>query len=129
MTNPFSMGFVGVFAEPLDEARLGRIVDLWLQRYEGLEQVMERDVATLRVRRCDEVHWEKHLQFRVLNGDEFAWVYVTRDSRVIETTGMPNADDASLCLTVLVDLPGLQEIVTEKDEKRLCELEAEGLIS
>jgi len=30
---------------------------------------------------------------------------------------------------VLVDLPGLQEIVTEKDEKRLCELEAEGLIS
>lgn len=129
MTNPFSLGFVGVFDAPLSRARLELIVRAWLERYEILEQVLERDVATMRVAAADEVRWETNMQFRVLNGDEFAWVYLTRGSRVIETTGMPSPNDASLCLTLLVDLPGLQEIVTDQDEKRLTELEEQGLIS
>ncbi|MCC6352589.1 MAG: hypothetical protein IT577_01810 [Verrucomicrobiae bacterium] len=129
MTNPFSLGFVAVFREALDQERLTGFVRAWLERYEGLEQVMERDVATMRIGSPDEVRWDKHLQFRILNGDEFAWVYVSRESRIIETTGMPSPDDASLSLTLLVDLPGLQEIVTDQDEKRLEQLEAEGVIS
>ncbi|HPA19803.1 MAG TPA: hypothetical protein PLU30_18785 [Verrucomicrobiae bacterium] len=128
MVNPFSIGFVAVFEEPLGEVLLRYIVDLWLERYEGLEQVLERDVATTRVGGAGEVRWEKNLQFRVLNGDEFAWVYVTQDSRVMETTGMPGGGEASLCLELLVDLPGLKEVVADHDEARLSELEGEGLL-
>jgi len=128
MTNPFSLGFVAVFNEPLNEAQLRYLMQSWLERYERIEQVVERDVATTQVEGPDEVRWEKNLQFRILNGDEFAWVYITRDSRVIETTGMPKNEDVSLCLDLLIELPGLREIVPDNDEARLTQLEAEGLL-
>lgn len=122
------MGFVAVFDEPLNEAMLRYFVDNWLERYERIEQVVERDVATTRVEGSGEIRWEKHLQFRILNGEEFAWVYVTRDSKVMETTGMPSGEQASLCLELLLDLPGLREIVSDDNEARLSQLEGEGLL-
>lgn len=128
MANPFSLGFVAVFNEPLDEALMRYLVQSWLERYERVEQVVERDVATTQVEGTDEVRWEKNLQFRILNGDEFAWVYITRDSKVIETTGMPKNEAVSLCLDLLIELPGLREIVPDTDEARLTQLEAEGLL-
>ena len=45
----------------------------------------------------------------------------------METTGL--LDDAcTLCLDVLLELPGMAEIIDQKNDKRLDELEAEGLM-
>ncbi|MEI9998410.1 MAG: hypothetical protein WDO13_04235 [Verrucomicrobiota bacterium] len=71
--------------------------------------------------------WEPHLQFRVLNGDQFAWVYVSVDRRAIETTGFQDAE-ISLCLDVLLELPGVAEVIDERNQRRLEELERAGII-
>lgn len=128
MSNPFAMGFVARFNEPLDETRLRALIASWLDRFERLEQVVDNDVATLQVGEPGEVRWEKNMQFRILDGGQFAWVYITKGSKLIETTGMSAGDEASLCLTLLTELPGIAEIVHDNDEKRLAEMEAEGLL-
>lgn len=71
--------------------------------------------------------WETHLQFRILHGGEFAWVYLSLDRRAIETTGLAS-DQLSLCLQVLTELPGITEIISQENERRLDALEAEGII-
>jgi hypothetical protein len=84
------------------------------------------DVATLGVTKTSEILWENSMQFRVLNGDEFSWVYVTQKQRVMETTGIESSE-VSLCLDVLLELPGVTEIVDDRNERRLDQLEREGL--
>jgi hypothetical protein len=71
--------------------------------------------------------WEPHLQFRVLNGDQFSWVYVSLDKPAMETTGFQDAE-ISLCLDVLLELPNVAEVVDEKNHRRLEELEKAGII-
>ena len=46
---------------------------------------------------------------------------------VIETTGLPH-EKISLCLDILLELPGVTEIVDQHDDRRLDELERDGLM-
>jgi hypothetical protein len=68
-----------------------------------------------------------HLQFRVIQGDDVSWAYLTRNRRVIETTGLPN-EKIALCLDILLELTGVTEIVDQSDDRRLDELERDGLM-
>ncbi len=128
MSNPFSLGFVAVFRKPLDSGAISAMVGSWLGRFDRVEQVSQGDVATLPLEEPGDILWGEHVQFRVLQGDQFAWVYVTRNRRVAESTGMPAGDQVSLSLSVLTDLPGLEEIVPESDERRLEQLERDGIL-
>lgn len=120
-------GFVAVFERDLGQGQIGEIVASWLQRFEKVEQVIPGMDGTLEVAEPSEIMWEPHLQFRVLNGDQFAWVYVSVDRRAIETTGFQDAE-ISLCLDVLLELPGVAEVIDERNQRRLEELERAGII-
>lgn len=126
MGNEFSLGFVAIFEKELDKGRVEKIVISWLNRFEKLEQVASRDIATLPINSIEDICWENNLQFRVLQGGEFSWIYLTMENKVIETTGQPNGDQVSLCLTVLTELPELITIIPDSDQKRLEELEEQG---
>jgi len=120
-------GFIAVFEHPLDRARLSECVASWLKRFEKVEQVVPKMEGTLEVREPSEVMWEPHLQFRVTNGEQFAWIYVSLDRRGMETTGFQDAE-ISFCLEVLLELPDIAEVVDEKNQRRLDELEKAGII-
>jgi hypothetical protein len=45
----------------------------------------------------------------------------------METTGLPS-DQISVCLDVILGLPGLVEVIDQHDDKRLDQLEAEGMM-
>ncbi len=123
-------GYVGLFAEPLKQSRIEELVQLWLERYGKVEQTSGRgrQLLTQAIGSLGDVTWEENLQFRVLSGEQFTWVYVTQDRYVIETTGLAPAGGACLCRDVLVNLPGCNEIIDEYEDRRLDELEAEGLM-
>ena len=120
-------GFIAVFEQELDRALVAECVVSWLERFEKVEQVVPRMEGTLEVKEPSEIMWEPNLQFRVLNGEQFAWVYVSLDKRAMETTGFQDAE-ISFCLEVLLELPGVAEIVDEKNQRRLDELERAGII-
>ncbi len=120
-------GFVAVFERDLGKPHIGEIVASWLERFEKVEQVVPHMAGTLEVKEPGEIMWEPNLQFRVINADQFAWVYVSVDRRAMETTGFQDAE-ISFCLEVLLELPGLAEIVDEKNQRRLDELEKAGII-
>ncbi len=120
-------GFVAVFEKPLDRAALSECVASWLDRFEKVEQVVPKMEGTLEVKEPSEVMWEPNLQFRVLNGEQFAWIYVSLDKLAMETTGFQDAE-ISFCLEVLLELPGMAEVVDEKNQRRLEELERAGII-
>ncbi|MBX7157477.1 MAG: hypothetical protein K1X66_03725 [Verrucomicrobiae bacterium] len=122
------MGFVAVFEQALDRPRLEAILASWLNRFEKVEQVASHDVATFSIQTLKDIIWDENLQFRILNGDEFSWVYLTQNKFIIETTGQPHGDDVSLCLNLLTELPNLKTIIPDSDEKRLEELEKQGFI-
>jgi hypothetical protein len=63
----------------------------------------------------------------VIQGDDFSRAYLTRNRRVIETTGLPN-EKIALCLDILLELTGVTEIVDQSDDRRLDELERDGLM-
>jgi hypothetical protein len=128
MSNEFALGFVAVFASPLDDAAVRGWVGSWLDRFEKVEQLLGRSDATITLMAPGDLVVEEHLTFRVLNGDQFAWVYVSLGARVAETSGLPNGDQASLSLEVLMDLDGLENVVPDHDEKQLELLEAQGLL-
>jgi hypothetical protein len=120
-------GFVAVFERDLAKAHIAECVVSWVERFEKIEQVIPNGDGTLEVSAPEEIMWESNLQFRVLNGDQFAWVYVSLDKRAMETTGFQDAE-ISFCLEVLLELPGIAEIVDEKNQRRLDELERAGII-
>ena len=120
-------GFIAVFEKELDQAAISECVSSWLERFEKVEQVIPKMEGTLEVKSLDEIMWEPHLQFRVLNGDQFSWVYVSLDKRGMETTGFQDAE-ISFCLEVLLELPNVAEIIDEKNQRRLDELERVGII-
>lgn len=125
-----SKGFVGLFSTPLGKEQVTEIVSEWIARFEALEQVIPNqghDIAALRLKSAADVMWEANLQFRILNGEDFAWAYITMERQVIETTGLPN-ENISLCLDALLELPHLAEIIDQHNERRLDELEANGLM-
>jgi len=123
-------GYFGLFERPFDKDRVRQAVALWLEQFGGLEQVCpgpESGNATLTIRSQEEIFWEDHLQFRVIAGEAFCWVYLSLGRVVIETSSLPQEGN-TLALDVLVDLPGLLEVIDERNDKRLDQLEAEGLI-
>jgi hypothetical protein len=120
-------GFIAVFEEALGQPGILECVASWLDRFEKVEQVIPKMEGTLEVKEPGEIMWEPNLQFRVLNGEQFAWVYVSLDKRAMETTGFQDAE-ISFCLEVLLELPGVAEVIDEKNQRRLDELEKAGLI-
>jgi hypothetical protein len=120
-------GFVAVFEHELDRALISECVVSWLERFERLEQVVPNDSGTLEVKEPSELMWEPNLQFRITKGDCFAWIYLTLDKRAMETTGFQDGE-ISFCLEVLLELPAVAEIVDEKNQRRLEELEKAGII-
>ncbi len=120
-------GFVAVFGKELDRERIGECVDSWLERFEKVEQVAPSSEFTLELKESKDILWDANLQFRVGNGDQFAWVYLTLDKTAMETTGFADAE-ISFCLEVLLELPDVTEIVDEKNQRRLDQLEKAGII-
>jgi hypothetical protein len=120
-------GFIAVFEEALGREAISECIASWRERFEKIEQVIPRMEGTLEVREPGEIMWEPNLQFRVLNGEQFAWVYMSLDKRAMETTGFQDAE-ISFCLEVLLELPGVAEVIDEKNQRRLEELEKAGII-
>jgi hypothetical protein len=115
-------GFIAVFESALGKAQISECVESWIERFEKVEQVIPKMEGTLEVKGPKEIMWEPNLQFRVLNGEQFAWVYVSLDKLAMETTGFQDAE-ISFCLEVLLELPGVAEVIDEKNQRRLEELE------
>ncbi len=120
-------GFIAIFEDALDRGAISECIASWLARFEKVEQVIPGMEGTLEVKEPSEVMWEPNMQFRVMNGEQFAWVYVSLDKRAIETTGFQDAE-ISFCLEVLLELPGVAEVIDEKNQRRLDELEKAGII-
>jgi len=120
-------GFVAVFERDLTQADIAECVTSWIERFEKVEQVIPNVDGTLEVKEPVQIMWEPNLQFRVMNGEQFAWVYVSQDKRAMETTGFQDAE-ISFCLEVLLELPRVAEVVDEKNQRRLDELERAGII-
>jgi hypothetical protein len=125
-----SRGYVAIFAESHTEDTIRIFLDSWLARFERVEQVIpgiQAGNTTTPLQSPKDFIPSDHLQFRVLLGGDFAWAYLTRGRRVIETTGLPN-EKISLCLDILLELPGVTEIVDQHDDRRLDEMERDGLM-
>lgn len=125
-----SRGYVAVFAHPHTDDSIQEILDSWMSRFERVEQVVPGTQAgntTITLGNSGELLKSDHLQFRVIQGQDFAWAYLTRGRRVIETTGLPN-EKIALCLDILLELTGVTEIVDQHDDRRLDELERDGLM-
>ncbi|NDC79806.1 MAG: hypothetical protein EB090_00805 [Verrucomicrobia bacterium] len=125
-----SRGYVAVFSRAHTDASIHGILDSWMSRFERVEQVVPGTQAgntTITLANPDELLKSDHLQFRVIQGQDFAWAYLTRGRRVIETTGLPN-EKIALCLDILLELPEVTEIVDQHDDRRLDELERDGLM-
>lgn len=125
-----SRGYVAVLAEPHTDDSIRKILASWLGRFEKVEQVVpgvQAGNTTTAILGPQDLIPSDHLQFRVIQGGDFAWAYLTRGRRVIETTGLPH-EKISLCLDILLELPGVTEIVDQHDDRRLDELERDGLM-
>lgn len=125
-----SKGYVGVFDQPFTRETIGTFIEAWQQAQLQIEQVCPGPHAgntTLAIHTREDILWENHLQFRLLSDTTFSWVYLSLQRQVIETTGMPDTAN-TLPLDVLLALPGLNEIVDQNNDRRLDELEAQGLM-
>jgi len=120
-------GFIAIFETELGKKEISECLDSWVERFEKVEQVIPKMEGTLEVKTAQEIMWEPNLQFRVINGEQFAWVYVSLGKRAMETTGFQDAE-ISFCLVVLLELPSVAEIVDEKNQRRLDDLERAGII-
>lgn len=125
-----SKGYIGIFEEPIQRKTMVEMLQNWLDRFERVEQLIPGDnqgTSALTIKKTEELMWHSSMEFRIIQGEDFAWAYVTPESKIIETSGLP-AEQISICLDLLLELPGLTEVIDEHDEKRLEQLEKEGLI-
>jgi hypothetical protein len=120
-------GFVAIFGKEFTRESVSECVASWLERFEKVEQVASGMEFTLEIKSVKEIIWDPNLQFRVGNGEQFAWIYVSLDKTAMETTGFADAE-ISFCLEVLLELPDVTEVVDEKNQRRLEQLEKAGLI-
>jgi len=128
--NEFSKGFVALLAAPVTRELVEEYVAIWNEKFDRVEQVPPRDtnsVSTLLVEKAGDLMWEDNLQFRVLDHGEFAWVYITLGKQAVESTGMPS-EQISLCLEALLALPDVTEVIDHVNERRLDQLEEQGVI-
>lgn len=125
-----SRGYVAIFSEPHTDSSIRLILQSWMERFERIEQIIpgaQAGNSTVTLTSPQELLPGDHLQFRILVGGDFTWAYLTRGRRVIETTGLPS-EKIALCLDVLLELNGVTEIVDQSDDRRLDELERDGLM-
>ena len=125
-----SRGYVAIFSEPHTDSSIRLILQSWMDRFERIEQIIpgaQAGNSTVTLASPQELLPGDHLQFRILVGGDFTWAYLTRGRRVIETTGLPS-EKIALCLDVLLELNGVTEIVDQSDDRRLDELERDGLM-
>jgi hypothetical protein len=125
-----SKGYVGLFRTGLHEPQIGAFVQSWLRNFDKVEQVIpghESGNATFVISDHGQIMWAPHLQFRVMHGEDFAWVYISKGRQVVETSGLPYGDNL-VPLNVLVELEDLAEVIDQENERRLDELEREGLM-
>jgi hypothetical protein len=120
-------GFVGIFGQEFTRERVSECVASWLERFEKVEQVAPANEFTLEIKDANEIIWDGNLQFRVSHADLFAWAYITLGHASMETTGFADGE-ISFCLQILLELPDTVEIVDEKNQRRLDELEKTGVI-
>lgn len=121
-------GYIAIFEDALDKEAVKDFVKIWSSDYDRLEQVVPGNSnSTVILKSEDEILWEDNLQFRVSAGEDFTWVYLSLHHLVIETSGMPHEEN-TLPLDVLAELPRINEVVNQENERRLDELEAEGLL-
>ncbi|QSR88037.1 hypothetical protein [Methylacidiphilum caldifontis] len=121
-------GYIGVFLEPLTKEEVEKLVVHWINRFDRVEQVIPGQnnyTSTMLIEKIEDIFYEEHPQFRVIQGDDFSWVYLSYNRQIIETSGF-YSDQIPLSLEVLLELPNLVEVVEETNEKRLKELEDEG---
>jgi hypothetical protein len=125
-------GFVGVFSEPLRKERIKEIVMLWINQFGAVEQTVGKNgqVLTLLIRSEADLMWsDNDLQFRVRSGEQFSWVYLTVDRFVMETSGLYlEGGKDLLCHDVLSNIPECEQIIDERNDKILDELEKQGLL-
>jgi hypothetical protein len=125
-----SKGYVGLFAEAFTKAHVGAFVGVWLGAGLKIEQVCPGPLAgntTISIKEPSDVLWEPNLQFRVLDEITFSWAYLTLGKRVMETSGLPEEGNV-LPLEILAELPGLTEVIDQVNDRRLDQLEAQGLM-
>ena len=125
-----SRGYVAIFSEPHTDSSIRLILQSWMDRFERIEQIIpgaQAGNSTVTLTSPQELLPGDHLQFRILVGGDFTWAYLTRGRRVIETTGLPS-EKIALCLDVRLELNGVTEIVDQSDDRRLDELERDGLM-
>lgn len=125
-----SKGYIAIFESAVDKTALLECVRIWLERFENMEQICPGPRSgniTIPIRSADDIIWEKNPQFRVLMDQDFTWIYINLGRRFIETSGLPYENNV-LPLEALLDLPNLKEVVSQQDERRLSELEAQGII-
>ena len=120
-------GFVAIFNRPFTQQGVVECIEFWLERFEKVEQIAPKMEFTLELKKADEILWDPSLQFRISSGEQFAWAYITLEKVAMETTGFQDAE-ISFCLEILLELPGVTEVVDEKNQRRLDELEKSGVI-
>lgn len=84
-------------------------------------------MATMEIRVASDIFWEEYPQFRIAEGDTFAWAYLAISRKSVETTGF-STSGIPLSLEILLELPRLCEIIDEKNEERLAQLEKQGVL-
>jgi hypothetical protein len=120
-------GFIAIFGKEFTRESVSECVASWLERFEKVEQVAPGMEFTLEIKSVKEIIWDSNFQFRVGNGEQFAWIYVSLDKTAMETTGFADAE-ISFCLEVLLELSDVKEVVDEKNQRRLEQLEKAGII-
>ena len=126
-------GYVALLDEPLNPERLAEILENWLSRFESVEQLTSVEgakvaAAAFPIRSMKDVRWEKDLQFRVLAGEQFAWVYLTADRRIIESDGLVGTGGGILSRDLFTEIPFCERVVSDRDDETLDSWEAKGLM-
>ncbi|MBV9463084.1 MAG: hypothetical protein JO317_02545 [Verrucomicrobiae bacterium] len=124
-------GFVGLLKAPLDPIRFDQMLEVWLSRFDTVEQLRSgggTSLATFRISGPDDTLWEKDMQFRVLSGQQFAWVYLTDAARIVESDGLADPAGPSLALDVFLEMELFERVVSDRDETTLEEWEKQGYI-
>ncbi|MGF1677805.1 MAG: hypothetical protein ACFCUX_01275 [Candidatus Methylacidiphilales bacterium] len=125
-----SKGYIALTSAPLEKRAVTEIIEGWTAQYPRVEQVCpgaQAGTLTVLIHQPEDILWDQHLQFRVLSGEEFTWIYITLGHRIIETSGL-SYEANTLPLDVLLDCAGIEEVIDQSNERRLDELEKAGLL-
>ncbi len=124
-----SKGYIAVFGHEIDKHTMRDCMEVWLGQFDRIEQVApgSRSESTIIIASTSQMLWEENLQYRAMADDNFAWIYVTLGSRIMETSGL-DYEDNLIPLEVFTELHGVDEVIDARNERRLEELEKEGLI-